>query len=241
MEFKQYKRKHKPGSPNIEIMPLTEFIKNGGDIQKIIIHSSKWYIGSQSDYDNLYVAREIKNPGNMWFILKEAVDENLEPVETPETNNSRYISFEQATEALRNGKKITREYWKSKGMCAILLKAEQIPKDIPIYESYFWEKRSVSNRSYWAITTEQGDVQLWVPTNEDMLANDWYVIDEKNDTQQLLEKLNEEQKALKDNIQVTLNTKLPEDKSKHDLITLQVNAMVTYDLILTMRIKDLSQ
>lgn len=75
MDFKQYKRKGLS-----EMVPVTEFIENGGDLSKVSISSPDHLLQTHNpDEFNLgYVARNPQNHDDLWYVAKKYFDENLE-------------------------------------------------------------------------------------------------------------------------------------------------------------------
>jgi len=76
MNFKQYKRKGLS-----EMVSVTEFTENGGDLSKVSISSPDHLLKTHNpDEFNLgYVARNPKNHEDLWYVAKKYFDENLEP------------------------------------------------------------------------------------------------------------------------------------------------------------------
>jgi hypothetical protein len=76
MNFKQYKRKGLS-----EMVSVTEFTENGGDLSKVSISSPDHLLQTHNpDEFNLgYVARNPKNHEDLWYVAKKYFDENLEP------------------------------------------------------------------------------------------------------------------------------------------------------------------
>lgn len=78
MNFKQYKRKGLS-----EMVSVTEFIENGGDLSKVSVSPPDILLHKENpDEFNLgYVARNPKNHEDKWYVAKKYFDDNLEAVE----------------------------------------------------------------------------------------------------------------------------------------------------------------
>jgi len=76
MNFKQYKRKGLS-----EMVSVTEFTENGGDLSKVSISSpdNLLQIHNRDEFYLGYVARNPKNHEDLWYVAKKYFDENLEP------------------------------------------------------------------------------------------------------------------------------------------------------------------
>lgn len=76
MEFKQYKRKGLS-----EMIYVTEFIANGGDMGKVSISQPDIALTTEAsgEFEQGYVARNPKNHEDLWYVAKKYFDDNLEP------------------------------------------------------------------------------------------------------------------------------------------------------------------
>lgn len=90
--------------------------------------------------------------------------------------------FEQALVWLRGGRKITRSNWNGKGMFIYL-----VPKitDRVVEESYtdthpllsvFGEGFEFTRQARIDMKFANGQIGIWTPTHEDLLAKDWNVL-----------------------------------------------------------------
>ena len=77
LEFKQYKRKGLS-----EMISVTEFTKNGGDLSKVSLSSPDHLLQTHKpdDFELGFVARNPKNYDDLWYVAKKYFDDNLEPV-----------------------------------------------------------------------------------------------------------------------------------------------------------------
>lgn len=76
MNFKQYKRKGLS-----EMVSVTEFIENGGDLSKVSISPPDRLLQTYKPdvFNRGYVARNPENHDDLWYVAKEYFDKNLEP------------------------------------------------------------------------------------------------------------------------------------------------------------------
>lgn len=81
------------------------------------------------------------------------------------------MNFGKAIEALKDGKKVTRKGWNGKGMYLFLCFPASIePKadNVEIYSA----RQSIAIR-----TVDSSIVVGWNPSQEDMLAEDWVIVE----------------------------------------------------------------
>jgi hypothetical protein len=71
------------------------------------------------------------------------------------------LSFGQAIDAMKSGKRVRREGWNGKGMWLVLRDCEDV----------FYKNRPV--RPHVMMCTAQGDYVPWVASQTDILADDW--------------------------------------------------------------------
>jgi len=62
------------------MIPVTEFIENGGDLSKVSIYRPD-YLQSPDEFNLGYVARNPKNHEDKWYVSKKCFDESLEAAE----------------------------------------------------------------------------------------------------------------------------------------------------------------
>lgn len=87
------------------------------------------------------------------------------------------LSFGQAIEAAKQGKKVARTGWNGSGMFAYIVPANSYPAQTGAAKSYFGEGGMVPYREYWALKTAQDDVATWAPSGSDSLAEDWCIVE----------------------------------------------------------------
>jgi len=87
------------------------------------------------------------------------------------------LTFGEAIQAAKSGKKVARAGWNGAGMFAYIVPAAEYPATTKIAKDYFGENELVPYRAYWALKTAQEDIAMWSPSGSDSLAEDWYVLD----------------------------------------------------------------
>ena len=90
-----------------------------------------------------------------------------------ETNG---LSFGLAVEAIKKGSKIARSGWNGKGMFVYYVPARNYPVQIGATESHFGEGSLVPYNAYMAIKNVDNTVSTWVPSVNDVLADDWQIV-----------------------------------------------------------------
>lgn len=87
------------------------------------------------------------------------------------------LTFGHAIEAVKQGKKIAREGWNGKGMFVYYIPANKYPFSTEAGKSLADEEGKVSYNAYLAIKNVNGTVSTWVPSINDVLAEDWTIVD----------------------------------------------------------------
>jgi hypothetical protein len=83
--------------------------------------------------------------------------------------------FGIAVEALKNGERVARKGWNGKGMYVYYVPGGDYPTQTESAKKEFGE--SAHYNPYLAIKTVQGSVSTWVPSINDVLAEDWEVVE----------------------------------------------------------------
>lgn len=82
-------------------------------------------------------------------------------------------SFSDALISLKAGKPISRSGWNGKGMFVYLVPANSYPAQTKVAKKFFGEDALVPYNAYLAIKNVDGTVSTWVPSVNDVLAEDW--------------------------------------------------------------------
>ena len=92
------------------------------------------------------------------------------------------MEFGQAIEALKQGKRVSRQGWNGKGMFLYLVKGTQIDKEFLRNEASQQPTEDhtgvVTFLSHIDMFTAQGTVNVgWLASQTDMLSDDWCILD----------------------------------------------------------------
>ncbi|WP_017728504.1 DUF2829 domain-containing protein [Halalkalibacterium ligniniphilum] len=90
------------------------------------------------------------------------------------------MNFEQALENLKQGCKLGRTGWNGKGMFVVFQKGypQGIPCNKQTAEAWGMKEGELFKcEPYLQIKTAQGSHAMWVPSINDVLAEDWEVVE----------------------------------------------------------------
>ena len=87
------------------------------------------------------------------------------------------MTFGQAIEAMRVGQKVARAGWNGKGMFAYYVPANSYPVQTGAAKSHFGEGAMVPYNAYMAIKNVNETVSTWVPSVNDVLSDDWSIVE----------------------------------------------------------------
>lgn len=87
------------------------------------------------------------------------------------------MTFGQAIEELKNGKKVARIGWNGKGMFLYHVSPNRYVAITDAAKSFAGSDGKVSYGAYIAIKTAQGDVVPWTASQTDILSNDWVIVE----------------------------------------------------------------
>lgn len=83
------------------------------------------------------------------------------------------MKFGEAIEGLKNGKAFSRKGWNGKGMFIYYVPANAHLVQTEVAKAYFGEGSMVPYNPYLAIKNVDGTVSTWVPSINDIFAEDW--------------------------------------------------------------------
>ena len=86
------------------------------------------------------------------------------------------MTFGDAVEALKAGQKVARAGWNGKGMFVYYVPAASYPVQTGAAKSFFGEGSLVPYNAYMAIKNVNDTVSTWVPSVNDVLAEDWEIV-----------------------------------------------------------------
>lgn len=86
------------------------------------------------------------------------------------------LSFGDVVNALKAGRRVGRTGWNGRGMFVYLVPANAYPAQTGAAKAHFGEGAMVPYNAYLAIKNVDETVSTWVPSVNDVLAEDWYAI-----------------------------------------------------------------
>lgn len=94
-------------------------------------------------------------------------------------NNSGSMTFGQAVEALKDGRKVSRQGWNGKDMFLYYVPAASYPaqRNSKATMQGVFPDDKVPYCAYIAMKTAQNNVVPWLASQTDMLSEDWIVVD----------------------------------------------------------------
>ena len=87
------------------------------------------------------------------------------------------LDFGMALQALRAGLRVARAGWNGKGMFVYYVPAAAYLAQTGVARKYFGEHAHVPYAAYLAIKNVNDTVSTWVPSINDVLAEDWVVLE----------------------------------------------------------------
>lgn len=90
-----------------------------------------------------------------------------------------YLTFGEALEALKEGKRVAREGWNGANMWVALMQCLYLEADkVNERTKYFiGDNTPLDCQAYLVIWTVQGKWQPgWLPSQADLLSDDWFVV-----------------------------------------------------------------
>ena len=87
------------------------------------------------------------------------------------------MDFGKTLEKLKEGKKVQRQGWNGKGMFVYYVPKGEYKPCTVIAEDLINENGLVEYGAYIALKTVQGNVVPWLPSQTDILAEDWEVVE----------------------------------------------------------------
>ena len=86
------------------------------------------------------------------------------------------MNFGEALEAVKEGKRIARKGWNGKGMYVYYIPANSYKAITEVAREEFGDM--VPYNPYFAIKNVNNTVSTWVPSVNDCLAEDWFIVEE---------------------------------------------------------------
>lgn len=96
---------------------------------------------------------------------------------SPASPKETSMDFGAAIKAMKEGMRVTRAGYNGKGMFAYLVPPASYPVQTGAAKAHFGEGSMVPYRAYLALKTVDEDVATWSPSNSDVLAEDWEIVE----------------------------------------------------------------
>lgn len=165
-EFKKYRR--------VQIAELRPYIKGESLTNRVSISQADMENGSPKEGD--MIARNPKNHDDQWLVAKQYFEDNF-------TVKTTDLTFGDAIEFTKQGKKVARAGWNGKGMWIALGQGNpSLPSES------FWNKHSRSFAEqnggtaevlpYILFKTADNKILMgWLASQTDMLSEDWMIVE----------------------------------------------------------------
>ena len=126
------------------------------------------YIGDAATYPKaLYIGDTINNE----MVIVENEDEEAQARE------HGAVDFGYAVKMMKEGKRVEHEGWNGRGMFVYHVPAASYPAQTGVAKEFFGEDAMVPYAAYLAIKNVNGTVSTWVPSVNDVLAEDWQIVE----------------------------------------------------------------
>lgn len=90
---------------------------------------------------------------------------------------NNFMDFGGALKALKEGKAVARTGWNGKGMFAYMVTGGDYPVQMNVVKPLANEAGTLHYNPYLAIKNVNNTISTWVPSVNDCLAEDWYIVD----------------------------------------------------------------
>ena len=143
-----------------------------------------------------WIARDPDNHKDQWYVAADYYKANFagiteEEIKIKEVNPNGLVSFGEAVEALKAGKRVCRVGWDGKGLFAAMQVPSDIPKKtVPVMQSLpdsvkaVFAKRfknqgslvDIRYRNQLIIVYPDNTIYSWSPSTNDCLSDDWSIL-----------------------------------------------------------------
>lgn len=87
------------------------------------------------------------------------------------------LDFSEALVSLKAGKKVARRGWNGKGMFAFMVAGSEFEVNRAPLDQFYPVGTKVTYRPHLDLKAVDGTIGVWVPSQTDILANDWEVVE----------------------------------------------------------------
>ena len=89
------------------------------------------------------------------------------------------LDFGDALRALKTGSRVAREGWNGKGMFVYYVPPAAYLAQSKAAIAFFGEHAHVPYAAYMALKGVEDTVSVWVPSSNDVLAEDWFILEDR--------------------------------------------------------------
>lgn len=163
-------------------------LKEGKKIKLSMWKNAYWYMNEEGTLMNHFedggeVPTALMFPRDLLMVMDDRWEIVEENADNQKPTPSDTISFGDAINFLKEGKKVARKGWNGKGMFLVLCPGSEVPADHmrvkPVKKFYKQEGvNSVVIAPHIDLKAADGTyVTGWLASQTDMLADDWFVVE----------------------------------------------------------------
>ncbi|VTU38317.1 hypothetical protein H4CHR_04393 [Variovorax sp. PBS-H4] len=125
---------------------------------------------------------ELLKPGPIEVVPRAKSDISYAPYERVQVEHTDKgwriagLTFGAAIRHLKDGDRVARKGWNGKGMFVYYVPAASYPAQTGAAKAHFGDGAMVPYNAYLALKGVDGSISTWVPSINDVLAEDWVVL-----------------------------------------------------------------
>lgn len=129
----------------------------------------------------LYIKSKLSKVPLLTYLKLESSEESIKSYIENEIigRKSQQFEFSTAIALLKAERKVTRYKWNNKNVFVYYVSPGRYDAKTDVAKSFAAEDGKVDYGAYIAIRTADGYVIPWTPTQDDLLSDDWEVIDDE--------------------------------------------------------------
>jgi hypothetical protein len=157
---------------------LTASLAPGQSTEEAYVKTGTGYQSSQYTTDGIkpFLMIDINAIKNKQYTIEEITQIFAQTgIQVLQKYPTRNMTFGQATEASQDGKKLARSNWNGKNMFMYYVPANHYISKTDVAIKEFG--KFTQYNPYFAIKNVDGTVSTWVPSVNDCLAKDWYIVE----------------------------------------------------------------
>ena len=87
------------------------------------------------------------------------------------------MNFSKALENLKYGRRLARSGWNGKGMFIYLVQGSHFKANRPPLDRYYPDGTEITYQPHIDMKTADGSCVPWLPSQTDLLAEDWEIVE----------------------------------------------------------------